>query len=125
MSTETTPGDDFTKVATVDDVPKGSGIGVEVDGIEIAIFNADGKFFAIANRCAHQQAPMCKAGDKKINADHTWTESRGGLNEEACTVSCPWHLWEWDLKTGEHEASGKRIGTFDVTVSDGGVYVRI
>lgn len=125
MSTTTDLDDTFTKVASTDDIPQGEGIGVEVNGIEIAIFNANSEFYAISNRCAHQKAPICKAGERKINADHTWTDTRGGVNEESCTVSCPWHLWEWDLKTGEHEASGKRIGTFSVEVSDGDVYVQI
>ena len=118
--------DAFTKVAEVGDVPEGRGIGVDVDGIEIAVFNVgDGDYYAISNRCAHQQAPLCKAGEEKINAEHTWTQTRGGVNTEECTVSCPWHLWTWDLETGENEASGKRIGTFDCVVDDGDVLVRI
>ncbi|QIO24930.1 Rieske 2Fe-2S domain-containing protein [Haloarcula sp. JP-L23] len=125
MSSKTELGDDFTKVANVDEIERGRGISRTVNGIEIAVFNANGEFYAISNRCAHQQAPLCKAGDKKINAEDTWTDTRGGVNEDACTVSCPWHLWEWDLETGEHLASGKRIGTFDVEVANGEVYVRI
>lgn len=126
MSSEDASIDDaFTKVAQADEIPQGNGIGVDVDGIEIAVYNVEGEFYAISNRCAHQRAPLCKAGDKKINAEHTWTDTRGGVNEESCTVSCPWHLWEWDLETGEHEASGQRIGTFDTRVKDAKVYVRI
>ncbi|QSW97726.1 Rieske (2Fe-2S) protein [Haloterrigena alkaliphila] len=117
--------DNFTKVAEVGDIPKGEGEGFEIDGIEIAVFNTGDEYYAISNRCSHQRAPLCKAGDRKINAEDTWTEERGGLDTEACTVSCPWHLWEWDLETGEHEASGQRIGTFDVTVDDDDVLVRI
>jgi len=115
----------FTKVAEVDEIPPGQGIGVDVDGIEIAVFNVEGEFFAIANRCAHQSAPLCKAGERKINAEHTWTETRGGINADAKTVSCPWHLWTWDLETGRNEASGSRIATFDCHVEDGDVLVRI
>ncbi|WP_144902520.1 Rieske (2Fe-2S) protein [Halobellus captivus] len=118
-------GDEYTRVAAVGDIESNRGIAVSVDGIEIAVFNADGEFYAISNRCAHQSAPMCKAGEKKINAEHTWTESRGGVNAEACTVSCPWHLWEWDLETGKNEASGQRIATFDVAVRDEDIFVRI
>lgn len=123
MSTNPKSDDSFTRVATVDEIDAGTGIAVDVSGIEIAVFNADGEFYAISNRCAHQRAPLCKAGEGKINADDTWTSSRGGVNEEACTVSCPWHLWEWDLETGEHAVSGKRIGTFDCEVVEGDVYV--
>ena len=123
MSTNPARDDGFTKVATVAEVDPGTGIAVDVGGIEIAVFNADGDFYAISNRCAHQQAPLCKAGEKKINAEDTWTSTRGGVNEAECTVSCPWHLWEWDLETGEHAVSGKRIATFDCEVEDGDVYV--
>ncbi|RLM54125.1 Rieske-type [Halobellus sp. Atlit-31R] len=125
MSTEPQFDDNFSRVASTDEIERGTGIVVDVDGIEIAVFNVGGEFYAITNRCAHQQAPLHKAGERKINAEDTWTDTRGGVNEETCSVSCPWHLWEWDLETGEHEASGKRIGTFDVEVADGDVYVGI
>jgi len=125
MSTKSPSDDRFTKVAETDEIEQGGGIAVDVNGIEVAVFNVNGEFYAISNVCAHQCAPLDKAGEQKINADDTWTDTRGGVNEDACTVSCPWHLWEWDLETGEHEASGKRIGTFDVEVADGDVYVGI
>lgn len=57
--------------------------------------------------------------------EDTWTDERGGLNAESCTVSCPWHLWEWNLETGEHAASGQRIGTFDCVVDGDDILVRI
>lgn len=117
--------DDWTKVAEIDEIEPGRGLGIDVRGIEIAVFNTDGEFYAIANRCAHQQAPLCKAGEEKINAEHTWTKTRGKVNTEDKTVTCPWHLWEWDLKTGEHVVSGKRLGTFDTRVDGEDVLVRI
>ena len=127
MSGDDTPDlAEFTKVAEVGEIPEGRGIGVSVDGVEIAVFNVgDGDYYAISNRCSHQQAPLCKAGEEKINAEHTWTKTRGGVNKEECTVSCPWHLWTWDLETGVNEASGQRIGTFDCTVDGGDILVRI
>lgn len=117
--------DRYRKVAEVEDVPPGEGLGVSVDGIEIAIFRVEDEFYALSNRCAHQNAPLCKAGDRKINAEHTWTDTRGGVNEDAMTVSCPWHLWEWNLETGSHTASGKRIGTFECKVEDQDILVQI
>ena len=126
MATETDEREDgYTKVAEVDEIPRGRGIGVDIDGIKIAVFNANGEFYAISNSCAHQGAPLCKAGQRKINAEHTWSGDRGGVNEQELTVACPWHLWEWDLETGTHEASGKRIGTFDTRVEGDDVLVQI
>ncbi|MFD1600455.1 Rieske (2Fe-2S) protein [Halobellus rarus] len=125
MSAKPEIDDGYSRVASVGEVPRGRGIAVDVDGIEIAVFNVEGEFHAISNRCPHQGAPLYKAGEKKINAEDTWTESRGGVNEDDLTVSCPWHLWELDIESGEHEVSGKCIGTFDAKVVDGEVFVRI
>lgn len=116
--------DDFTKVADADELESGAAIGVDVDGVEIAVFNVDGNYHALSNRCPHQQAPLCKVGEKKINGDKCWNETRGGFTDEPA-VTCPWHLWEIDLECGEHEASGKQVGVFDVKASDGDVLVRI
>lgn len=118
------PGDDFRPVASTDQLEPGQGMGVDVDGIEIALFYVDGDYHAISNRCAHQQAPLCRVGEPKINGEKCWTSTRGGVDDDELAVSCPWHLWEWDLQSGEHEVSGKRIGSFDTAVEDGTVYVR-
>jgi len=123
--TTTIDGDEYVAVAGTDEIPDGRGIAVDVGGIEVAVFNADGEFYAIGNRCAHQRAPLCQAGSEKINADHTWTKTRGRVDAEECTVSCPWHLWKFDLETGLNEASGKRVASFDAAERDGTVYVHI
>lgn len=117
--------EEYTKVAEIGDIPVGRAIGVEIDGIEVAVFNTDGEYFAMANRCAHQHAPLCKAGEEKINAEHTWTKTRGTVDTDTNTVTCPWHLWEWDLETGTHEVTGKRIGTFDVVVDGDDILIQI
>lgn len=117
--------DDYTKVAEVGDIPVGRGIGVTVSGIEIAVFNTDGEYYALNNRCSHQHAPLCKAGEEKINAEYTWTKTRGSVNLEENTITCPWHLWEWDLESGEHEVSGQRISTFDVKVDGDDILIQI
>lgn len=117
--------DGFRKVAETDDLDPGEGMGVEIDGMEIALFNVDGEYFAMSNRCAHQQAPLCKVGEKKINGELCWTEHRGGVDEDVPGIQCPWHLWEWDLDTGRHDVSGKRMAAFDVKVDDEDLLVRV
>lgn len=116
---------DFTKALDADELEPGEGMGLEINGIEIALFNVDGDFYAVSNRCSHQQAPLCKVGEKKINGDKCWTDKRGSVDEENIAITCPWHLWEWDLECGEHEVSGQRIGSFDVKVEDGDVLVQV
>ncbi|MDJ1433273.1 Rieske (2Fe-2S) protein [Halostagnicola sp. A-GB9-2] len=115
---------EYTKVTTVDDVEPERGMSVTVDGIEIALFKVDGEYHAITNRCPHQNAPLDKVGEKKINGEKCWNERRGGFTDQPA-VTCPWHLWEIGLETGEHETSGKRVSVFDVKVEGDDVLVKV
>jgi len=86
-------------VARVDDIPEGSRIIVDVDGREIGIFRVDGAFHAFLNHCPHRGGELCK-GDilSLVEADRPG-EVR--LDESTKFIVCPWHGWEFDIKTGE------------------------
>ncbi|MBI4373201.1 MAG: Rieske (2Fe-2S) protein [Candidatus Omnitrophica bacterium] len=73
---------DFIKVATKSEIESGGGKKVEVGGKEIALFNIDGKFYAMDDTCAHQGGPL----------------SEGSVENQI--VTCPWHAWEYDVTTG-------------------------
>ena len=51
-------------------------------GIEIAIFNQDGQYYAISNTCIHKGAPLSKGSIE------------GGI------VTCAWHGWKYFVKNG-------------------------
>lgn len=70
------------EVAKTNDIKPGEGKLIEVEGLEIALFNCDGSFYAIDNQCTHVGGPLCE-GDLEGNK-----------------VICPWHGAEFDLKTG-------------------------
>ena len=72
-----------TRVAKTSDIPAGTGKVVEVGGKTVALFNCEGTFYVIDNACKHRGGPL---GD-------------GSLSDT--TVTCPWHGWEYDVKTGE------------------------
>src|SRR3974390_1967327 len=44
---------DFVKAATVDDIPEGEVLGVEVAGEQICLARIGGDFYAINNICSH------------------------------------------------------------------------
>ena len=94
----------------------------DVEGREVAVFDLDGEFFALANYCVHQGGPLCEgtvSGALTTNEDFELAYGREGE-----VVSCPWHGWEFDVRTGEHLAeTGYRTPTYDVVVRDGKVYV--
>lgn len=71
------------KLADKKDIPTGKSVMVKTPkGKEIAIFNIDSQFYALENVCPHQGGPL---GEGDI--------------EDSC-VTCPWHGWQFDIKTG-------------------------
>ncbi len=74
---------EFVKIALTTEIAEGAGKAIAVDGKSVAIFNVQGKFYAIDNACAHRGGPI---GD-------------GMLDGQVAT--CPWHGWQWDVTTGK------------------------
>src|SRR5438067_13599639 len=67
----------------------------------IALFNVDGKFYALDGICPHQGGPLGK----------------GSLN--GCVVTCPWHGFQFDVTTGQHQTSRSLLHpVFPVKVED-------
>jgi nitrite reductase/ring-hydroxylating ferredoxin subunit len=86
-------------VGTVDEIPPGERKIVDIDGRSIGVFNVGGEYFALLNRCPHQGGPLCKGNT------HGFLRS-AGVGEFHYTrageiVRCPWHGWEYDLRTGQ------------------------
>jgi nitrite reductase/ring-hydroxylating ferredoxin subunit len=73
---------EFVKIARCAEVAEGSSKVVEVNGRKIALFNAGGRFYAIANECRHLGAPL---GEGIVYGTR---------------VVCPLHGWEYDITTG-------------------------
>ena len=73
---------ELVSVAKIEDVSPGSGIVAEVEDKSLAVFNVDGDYFVIDNTCIHRGGPLGE-GDLEGNV-----------------VTCPWHGWEYDVKTG-------------------------
>ena len=101
-------GKSRVKIAAVGDVPGGEGRVIEAAGRELALFNVDGQFFAISNRCPHRDGPL----------------GEGDL--ESRVVTCPWHGWRWDVTTGANVNNpAVTVACFLVTVDAGFVYVDV
>ena len=82
---------------------------------EIGISRVDGQFYGLLNRCPHLGGPLC-AG--QIVEDVTSpvpgdVRSRPGR----IFVTCPWHNWEFDIRTGQSYWNERlRAMPFPVTV---------
>jgi len=88
----------FVKVAKAAEIPAGASKLVSVDGREIALFQVDGKFYALDNVCTHMGGPLA---DGMVQ----------GLE-----VECPWHGARFHLETGQVTAApaGRGVGCYPI-----------
>jgi 3-phenylpropionate/trans-cinnamate dioxygenase ferredoxin subunit len=106
-------------VGRPEDVPEGERIIVTVGDREIGVFRIDGEFYALLHRCPHLGGPLCKGeiigliesdgpGDLRLNSDQK-------------ILTCPWHNWEFDIKTGQSywNPLRTRARRFPVEVKEG------
>lgn len=106
-------------VCRLEDIPAGSSRRVTVNGRDIAIFNVGGDLSAIADRCPHEGASLCLGRVTGVVRSDAPGQYR--LEQEGELVRCPWHGWEFDLKSGKSYCDPKRmkVRTFDVAVRPG------
>jgi nitrite reductase (NADH) small subunit len=99
---------EFVKVATLSELQEGSGKPVEVNGKAIALFNVGGQVYAIDNTCLHRGGPL---GDGMLEGE---------------VVTCPWHMWEYNVRTGEFVANPEiKVATYPVQVEGTDIKVAI
>jgi 3-phenylpropionate/trans-cinnamate dioxygenase ferredoxin subunit len=101
-------------VATVAEVPPGSRRRVVVQGRPIAIFNLGGQFFGLADRCPHQGASLCEGLVTGLAIGDAPGEFR--IIRDGEMVRCPWHGWEFDIRTGKSWCDPQRTRAKQVTV---------
>jgi NAD(P)H-dependent nitrite reductase small subunit len=99
---------EFRKVASTDQIPHDEGLVVIVEDREIAIFQCNGKYFAIENSCPHRGGPI---------AD-------GELEGEI--ISCPWHAWPFDLATGKCTINNSaQLETYKLKIEEGEILIEL
>lgn len=106
-------------VATVDEIPPGERKILEVGGRLIGVFNIGGEYFALRNQCPHQGGPLCQgnlSGLIQSNKPGDYTYSR--TNE---IIRCPWHGWEFDIRTGQSwvDPAKTRVRSYEVSLEAG------
>ncbi len=99
---------EFVKVATVDEIAAGKSKLVEVEDVRIALFNLDGKIYAIEDTCTHDGGPLVE-----------------GAIVNGHEVECPRHGARFDIRTGAALSfpAFEPTPTYAIRVEDGDVYV--
>jgi 3-phenylpropionate/trans-cinnamate dioxygenase ferredoxin subunit len=106
-------------VATVDEIPPGGRKIVEVAGRSIGIFNLEGDFVAVRNRCPHQGGPLCLG--TLVGAVDSPAPGVYRHSGRAEMIRCPWHAWEFNLRDGRSwfDPEHTRVRRYEVTVGTG------
>jgi len=97
----------FVEVASVQELPPGTGRTFHVGDKEIAIFNVDGEVYAIDDACAHAGASL------------------GAGKLQGKVLTCRAHGFRYDVTTGEVTTGGFGVASYPAKVSDGRIFVAV
>ena len=81
----------WVRVARVEDCPPGKCVEIVAEDRIVALYNVGGSFHALDGVCPHQGGPL---GQGEL-----------GSGAKACIVTCPWHGWQFDVTSGQHQLS--------------------
>ena len=95
----------------VEDLPSGSVKLVHAGQITVGVYNLDGKYCAIEDRCSHDDGPLCL----------------GNWDAETCVAFCPRHGASFDIKSGRALTlpAFEPVEVFPVRVVDGVIKVQV
>jgi nitrite reductase (NADH) small subunit len=81
--------------------------------IEIGVFRLGTEYFAYRNVCPHAGAPVCEG--KICGTTLPSDVYKYEYSADKKVLRCPWHGWEFDLKTGAHLVDEKtRLKSYQV-----------
>jgi len=99
---------EFLRALPIAELPAGQCREALVAGKAVALFNVDGRVYALSNTCIHRGGPL----------------GQGSLS--GSSVMCPWHAWTYDVTTGESTVNPDlKVDRYEVKVEDGQVLVRL
>lgn len=98
----------WIEIAQAADCPPGSCRELVVGDRLVALACVDGEYFALDGVCPHQGGPLGQG------------ELTGGV------VTCPWHGWQFDVRTGQCQGSPSLVQPrLAVRVEGATVYVDV
>ena len=102
---------EIVDVCPLSELPPGAMRLVVWEDLEIGVFNCGGTIFAIEDRCSHDDGPLVE----------------GTLDQSRCTVECPRHGSQFDLRSGKPLTlpAYEPVDTFPVSVEDGVVRIEV
>ena len=98
----------WRKVAKLSEIQEGQPLVIDADNNTIALFKVQGAVYALDNTCPHQGGPL----------------GEGYL--DGFEVTCPWHAWTFDVKTGDCQSSpGFKQPTYPVKIEGDDIAIEV
>lgn len=95
-------------VCSASELPEGQSREILCNENVIAVYRHQGSLYAIDGVCMHQGGPL----------------ARGRLMDG--TVVCPWHGWQYELATGNHAPTCKKmLNTYQIREIDGQIEIDV
>jgi nitrite reductase/ring-hydroxylating ferredoxin subunit len=110
-------------VAKVAELPPGSRRLVTIRGREVVVFNVEGEYFALLDRCPHQGGSLSRG--KLTGLVEAIEPGRVRYSRRGEIIRCPWHGWEFDLRTGRSwcDPARLRVKSYAATTMPGSALV--
>lgn len=98
---------EFISVATIDEIPPGERLVVEYGRSWVAIFNVNGSYYAIEDRCTHDDGPLAE-----------------GILKD-CIIECPRHGATFDITSGKVLSAPALVDvpTYQVRIEGGNIQI--
>ncbi|MFH1196738.1 MAG: nitrite reductase small subunit NirD [bacterium] len=98
----------FNKVCRTSELKEKTGKRFIIDDVDVAVFNVDGKVFALSNVCPHQKAALIY----------------DGFIEDG-KIICPVHGWAFDLTNGNLGEERHGLNSYEVKIINDDVFVKV
>jgi 3-phenylpropionate/trans-cinnamate dioxygenase ferredoxin subunit len=102
---------EFTKVATIDEVPPGTSLQVSIEGQAIILYNVEGKIYACYFLCPHSNLIIYGAQPEVV--------------DDNLVLTCPWHGSQYNLNTGDvlRPPASSALPTYEVQIEGNDIKV--
>jgi len=110
-------------VGEASDLPDGGRKQVTIEGRAICLFHIGEEYYAVRSTCPHQGADLCGGTLGGSMLPSRPQEYVYGLDRHV--LRCPWHGWEFDIRTGRSlfDPDRMRVRAYPVRVQDGRLFL--
>src|SRR4249919_1661499 len=97
------------RVAALDEVPTGQPVLADAHGVRVVLSRSGDRVYACGDICTHRDDPL----------------SEGKLS--GTRLTCPWHGWMFDVRTGECRFPGRGAGvpSYPVRIDGDNIFVEV